>query len=277
MKSLNNIKILKSLSRPSQGKLVRWLTWSQEFLDFVYQAKKDGQLPKRVRLSQIRGCEPYDATYELVPSSGMATLQEPLNLFARSLSEFDLGKQLWLLDGMINEVITSKDLPIILSALRWSICAQAKDQRAALVSPPKPERQDKGFPLHADLFICEKLLLIFDSIPADGSGASTFMDIDTLEILVRRAGVNVKARRQISRLLRSRLQHDGFNQLFELLHGAENDWCTTLAHTLEQEQFVIHLERGQGYLLADRYWLHGRLASSAPVTTTRFRRLVFGI
>jgi hypothetical protein len=45
---------------------------------------------------------------------------------------------------------------------------------------------------------------------------------------------------------------------------------------MEQRQLRIKLYAGQGYLLSDRAWLHGRDAPRGGVPINRLHRLVFG-
>jgi len=69
---------------------------------------------------------------------------------------------------------------------------------------------------------------------------------------------------------------DGFDTLYHLLHGP-HEWVPDLEREIEQRQLRIKLRSGQGYLLHDGSWLHGREAPKDGVTADRLHRLVFAM
>lgn len=77
------------------------------------------------------------------------------------------------------------------------------------------------------------------------------------------------------RFLDRPLRFDSFDRFFEMVHGP-NPWSTELSNAMCDASFAIPFARGEGYLLHDRQWLHGRKPVSGAVRSFRFHRLVFG-
>jgi hypothetical protein len=89
------------------------------------------------------------------------------------------------------------------------------------------------------------------------------------------AGTPSEAISRIRDLLESEERADRYEELIQAIY--HQDWSELLEieGRLCDAATQIHFRRGEGYLLDDRMWLHGRAASYAPVTYARFRRLVF--
>ena len=60
-----------------------------------------------------------------------------------------------------------------------------------------------------------------------------------------------------------------------MLYESDSRKIADLAEAMQNLQQVIPLRSGEGYVLHDRFWLHGRLAPSGGVTSKRVHRLVF--
>lgn len=69
-------------------------------------------------------------------------------------------------------------------------------------------------------------------------------------------------------------QEDRYEENFDLLHGWY-EWTEELERRMQQRQLRIKLYSGQGYMLHDRWWLHGREAINGKLTHKRLHRLVF--
>jgi hypothetical protein len=161
--------------------------------------------------------------------------------------------------------------------LRAAMVARTDDPRTCLFSPPTPARgKDNRFLLHADLFLVDKLWLIFDDVPSDGTGSSTFVTREALvEALDSVRSVPARVRAELVQLVHGQLRRDSFDRLYALLH-LDKRWREELHAALELRTLRIALRSGEGYLINDRYWLHGRDAASTAVGRRRFRRLTFG-
>ncbi|MEJ7609069.1 MAG: hypothetical protein WKF37_23045 [Bryobacteraceae bacterium] len=77
-------------------------------------------------------------------------------------------------------------------------------------------------------------------------------------------------------MLTNRAGHDRYDELFDILHGV-HPWSFKLRRALLASQIRIKLYRGEGYLLDDRKWLHGRDPQSTGVDTSRMHRLAFAL
>lgn len=225
----------------------------------------------------VPGCEPYESTYD-VAFERIRRLDacEGLLEFAKALEAYSPRTSLLAFDRLLDGRIDSEMLYALFVAFRACLCKIARDQKRALCTPVRAVARDAGFPLHADLFPREKLFIVFDDVsPADG-GASLFLGVRMLLALLEKTeSCPPRVRRRVRTLLCSRLHQDGFDELYELLHGCGNPWVPDLECRMAEKQIVFRFRRGQGYLIDDRRWLHGRRASEIPVTSRRFRRLVF--
>jgi hypothetical protein len=150
-----------------------WATWSPELLDF-FARHRDGDLrARRPLLHHVRGCAPYGLTYRLP----LERIRDPrfgdeLKRIAAAFSLLAPRNELILLRNLFVAALDANRLHVFLTWLREAIAAEAADPRVALYSPASAERAlANEFPLHADLFLVDKLLLVFDDVPVDGSGA----------------------------------------------------------------------------------------------------------
>jgi hypothetical protein len=254
-----------------------WHTWSRSFRKFLRDAADEfGQLGKP-RISHILGLK-YGSTYSLSPKRLTdAGLSQRFAAFSRSLHDVRPSRKIMLLDDLLCADLDSKKLRALLALLRGSFATSAADERAAMYSPlGEVGKRAGGFPLHSDLFIPQILLNVFDEVSADDSGASTFLPVATLrQLLPKIKFLPVLKAKEIVALFAEKSPADHFDMLYDLLHGSHR-WVRNLEHAMEQRQFRIKLHAGQGYLLNDRFWLHGREAPLCGVSINRLHRLVFG-
>jgi len=154
--------------------------------------------------------------------------------------------------------------------------ALAGDPRTAMYTPLGTIGKNAGeFPLHADLYIPTLLFNVFDNVSSEGSSASTFLSVASLRRLIPAVPSLPAARgRAIAALFERETRKDQFEVLYDLLHG-EHRWVPALERAMTRRQLAIRLQAGQGYLLHDRKWLHGRAAPDGSVPVDRLRRLVF--
>jgi len=256
----------------------RWHTWSPEWRDLLRRVRKS-RPRRRPRLIAVKGCDPYPQTYHL-------DLDEPLDadmraLLVRAAEELlavKISASMILLTHMFEQPEDGVALRSLLALLRSTIVGIAGRPQAALYSPVQAERKkDNQFRLHADLFLVDNLMLIFDQVPADGTGRSLFLPYADLErILERVEEVPPRIRASVRQLMTGPLQTDGFNRLYDCLHGAGHPWVPALEKQLRSQQLVVPFASGEGYLLNDRFWLHGREQVSGRVGARRFHRLIVG-
>jgi len=75
--------------------------------------------------------------------------------------------------------------------------------------------------------------------------------------------------------LNSNDNKDHFQEFFNLLHGVKHSWTNELEEKMKKEQKKIKFRHGQGYLIHDRVWLHGRMTTTGTVKPNRLHRLSF--
>ncbi|WP_146165956.1 hypothetical protein [Stenotrophobium rhamnosiphilum] len=228
-------------------------------------------------MKNIRGCAPYSTTYHPDKDPRKATYWPLLLDFAKSLDDWRISDKMILFRDMFPAALDSRKMRVLFSLLRVAVTEIYGDQRASLSAPVTPERKDLGFPLHADLFLSSKLWLIFDDVPDDKSGASLFMSRQNLlHLLKKQPKFPVSALKDVRQLMCGKVSRDSFDKLFRILHGGANEWSDELSLSLQKAAMKIRLRRGEGYLMDDRRWLHGRDAATRPVAAWRFHRLTFG-
>jgi hypothetical protein len=253
-----------------------WWTWSEAFLEFV-ALLPDSVLRRRVFIAEIEGCAPYGDTYFLPLDSLSQQECGEFMRFATTLLSFSC-RELCFFRHLLDPPFCSGQLHVVLALLRTALVRLAGDQRAALYSPVTTKRVDHGFRLHSDLFITTRVWLTFDAVPNDQTGASTFLSSRDLMTIIRSTRqVPSKIADYISTVMRRPIGRDSFDKLYRVLHSDENRWHEPLQCALQENMNMIRLRRGEGYLIDDRRWLHGRTAVSGKVGSKRFRRLTYGI
>jgi hypothetical protein len=62
---------------------------------------------------------------------------------------------------------------------------------------------------------------------------------------------------------------------YDLLYTYSAYWTKRLTDAMIDHQFLLPFKYGEGYMINDRKWLHGREAPTGGVATNRVHRLVF--
>lgn len=254
-----------------------WYTWSPASLRLLEaNVAEIRRLPCPPRIS-VPGCSPYEVTY----SYRLSELSPSLFRFAMQMSEALLrvkpDNTIRCFAGFLDEPSSGPVFHKCLALFRAGIVRLTRDPRTALHAPVKQQRVDAGFPLHADLFLTDRLWVIFDDVPAGRSGQTLFLP-------QRRFDAAVSANRFIPHVIERRLRtlldrrrsRDSFDEWFGLVYSPDHPWAASLARAMRRHCWSIKFRRGEGYLLNDRVWLHGRTAVRGRVSPNRFRRLVYG-
>lgn len=260
------------------NEFANWYTWSTEFIFFLSEAKAELDKltsPPLIRLASVK--EKYNYTYSW-PVDGWSDhlLRKLFVSFARSMPSS--STRIMLFDGLIEPVLSSSQLHSLFAILRGTLAHLCGSEIFAMYAPLGDiGKWAADFPLHADLFAPEYLFNVFDEVSSDNSGASIFLSFPMLRSLltnVRR--LPTETADEILAIMSSNSLEDRFDELYDLLHGS-HPWQSELCRAMKQRQLRIKLRSGQGYLLNDRYWLHGREAVHGRVPVSRLHRLVYNV
>lgn len=255
-----------------------WHTWSESFRVFLCQTAAELRRLGPSRLRRVGGLHVYDRTYSWSPAKWSDDrIRRRFDLFARSLNAVRPGRRIMLFDGMIVPGLNSAELRTLFALLRGTLIELAGDERAAMYQPLGEVGKNAGeFPLHADLYIPPMLFNVFDQVAPDDGAASIFLSVAALHKLIPTVmSLPAPKGKAIIAIFERESPTDRFEMLYDLLHGSHR-WVRDLEQAMGQRQLRIKLRAGQGYLLHDRMWLHGRDAPCGGVPINRVHRLVFG-
>ncbi len=268
---------------PSQANLpvcrvATWCTWSADCRRLFKSWSSALNTLPRPRRKRLLGGKAYDYTLSVPFAEVDESFASEFVAFAACLYDLPTPKGIVLLSELFGDFLDGAMLPRFISLLREALVVVSGNEMCALYAPLSAVGIAAGdFPLHADLYIPELLLNIFEDVPDGSSGKSLFLSVDAFTaILDSLADLPF----EISALIRSKLSDplnsDGYEEFFELLHGEPpNLWRLNLQTMMETQAFRIKLQKGQGYLIHDRSWLHGREQPSGGVSRKRLHRLVF--
>jgi len=255
----------------------QWMTWSAAFRSFIAEYRDEFAALPSPRLTSIPELKVYNRTYSLSHSKFTKPLAERLTLFASALFESTTEPRLTFLTQLFDDTIDGALIHKLFALFRDALSTLCADPRQALYAPLGSTGRSEGcFPLHADLYVPEMLFNIFDEVPVDNSGASTFLSARVLtEMLAEIPNVPPEIHAEVCDLLEDPLPSDSYTKFFNILHGRKNPWSTTLERRMESERLEIKLFAGEGYIINDRGWLHGRTAPLGGVSSRRVHRLVY--
>lgn len=252
-------------------------TWSAQARSVVHAfAECLPRLPAPSR-KRVAAQGLYGVTYELGrcgPPDG--PVERDLAALGRSLRRFPLPKPgLLLLRGLFDDRINGAVIHALFARLREVLMREDRGS-LALHAPIEPcPVLRSAFPLHADLFQATTLLTVFDEVAPDDTGRSLLMSVcDFRQLLEGLDAIPVAVHSRLAEILGSR-SGDGYEALVDLLYGPGRAWRDNLLEALAGAGRRITFGPGEGYMLDDRSWLHGREMLSVTVTPNRLQRLVF--
>ena len=261
------------------NKYATWHTWSDAFRDFLVRTADELSRLRSPPTLRIKRLSEYNYTFSLPASVWkQAGFRDQLEIFAQSLAETRPRGKLMLFDGLLGRHLDGKRLHVLFALVRGVLAEQAADEFAAMYTPLGDIGSGVGdFPLHADMYVPQYLFNVFDRVPQKSGGCSTFLAVSTLKrIMSRQVRLPDSVARDIIAMFEIESKTDRYARCFDLLHG-EHQWVPELEQRLAEHQLTIALRSGQGYLLHDRSWLHGRDKPHGSVTANRVRRLIFGV
>lgn len=220
----------------------------------------------------------YGYTFSLPASLQLPPrLESDMAAIATELYHLPRTHEIVLLDQILGPWLTPKGLRLLFAYLRDVLATVHGHAMGCVYAPLSDVGTHAGsFPLHADLYPAEMVMNVFEDVPSDGSGASLFLPVARfLEILASTSGVPERTRARLASCLSEPSDEDRFHAFFDLLYDARAPWGSELTTRMRADQLRVPLRRGQGYLLHDRSWLHGREAPSGGVSRARLHRLAF--
>ena len=254
-----------------------WYTWSPEFRLLLKPFQTQVQRLDDLAWVRLLGGKEYDQTYTLdLQSIEDKNLNRDLMHFAKSLYNVRVSDRLMFFTDMTDPSLDSRSLSFLFAFFRAALVSLSGDPLSALYQPLRSKREGKEFLLHSDLYMPVILFNIFDEVSNDSSGASVFLAISSfIELLPEMKTLPVETRKKITENLTGMHAEDRYQENFYLVHGYEHAWSNELGERMQQRQLKIKLYSGQGYMMHDRKWLHGREALNGKLSSKRLHRLVF--
>jgi len=260
-----------------------WFTWSSQARDFLRQWAEEVEGLEEPKLTFISADRPYNYTFSLSARLiKKKNLLHQLDSFARALMNIKLSHGIMLLTGIFNGDFDGRALHFLFSCLRDRLVTTEQNSLAALYPPLGLTNEGSAspvtvdFPLHCDLYAPKLLFNVFEDVPSDDSGASLFLSvIDLQTIMDKIPSLPTGNRSRILACINSSDGEDHYDEFFDLVHGIDHEYTLELEKEMFARQKRIKLYPGQGYLIHERLWLHGREAPSNGVAENRLYRFVF--
>ena len=254
-----------------------WFTWSNEARETLLDlAQALPSLPK----PEVKYFEESEYGYSVAIAARhflSPNLRRRLDHLAAAFLDIRSFSEIVFLDKMLDKQVSGNCIASFFAWVRSTLTESTGERDAAIFAPlgAVGGTTQGNFPLHADLYAPMFLLNLFDHVPPDGSGASLFLCVaEFFTWIDNLPAVPVEVRRRIRSLLVEPTDEDHYEELYDLLHG-EHPWTTELESWMAERASRVSLRRGQGYLIHDRCWLHGREAPSRRVRKNRLHRLIF--
>src|SRR5262249_18724599 len=138
-------------------------------------------------LIHVQNGQGYDYTYTIatIGRSLPRPLARQLSTFALRLVDIDPGDSIIFFTGLLDDKISGASVHFLFAALRDWFVRRTNSAWSAVHAPLSTVGANvAGFPLHCDMYIPEILWNVFDEVPSDTSGASTFLPVNRLLALL---------------------------------------------------------------------------------------------
>ena len=263
-------------ARNRVNQYAKWYTWSDEFRTLLKPLSRELRNLRSPTSTHLLGGKEYDDTFSVALGSlSDRGLARQFKHFAKSLYDLDVANRLMLFTNMLDDELDGSNLRRLFGLLRDALVSLSGDSLAAMCQPIKAQKVGKDFPLHSDLYIPVILFNIFQDVPNDARGSSLFLPVTEVVNLLRTIKtLPPETRSRIIENLTNTHRDDRYEESFQLIHGG-HAWTDELEHRMQQRQLRIKLYSGQGYMLHDRRWLHGRDNVNGRLTHKRLHRLIF--
>lgn len=260
----------------------KWYTWSNES---KHHMKMWNEYIKEIDVpcfESLQKDKTYDYTYTLdIEKIRNTEVIKWISNLSGFLYDLNIDDDIMFFSDLLNEEYNGKSLHYLFSDLRNNLSRLNNNIMGALY-PPLGAIQNgalsligSSFPLHSDLYLPKLLFNVFDNVPNDDSGASLFLKVSELkDILSKMDKMSSNYKNEIMDCLEKESNEDNYEKFYNLLHGS-NHYVVELERNMLKKQDKIKLFYGQGYLLNDRKWLHGREAPTNRINSNRLYRLVY--
>lgn len=262
---------------PSAPDGIQWITWSPPTRAVLRAlAKRIPDLPQPA-LQYFDDGE-YSYTLGIAGPDGLTLrLRGALRKIAEQFHQLRLPGSFALSDRMIDEEIDGATIRYLFAFICTHLTGATGDRRVAIYAPlgAVGGSEQRDFPVHADLYPPVHLLNVFDHVPENGSGASLFLAIPALLRAVSQiVSIPPAKKKRIRHILSVPADEDRYEEFYDLLHG-DHPWHEEMSSFIAARTLRVPLGRGQGYLVHDRQWLHGREAPRGGVPRDRLHRIIF--
>ncbi len=265
------------LQKISSSRNLVWLTWSDTFrkshADFDKQLSKISEV-EFIYLSKYKD---YNYSFSVALSKLDKSFLHDFRNYAYSLFHFDPADSIVFFTNLIDRKINAKLFHFLFALFRSTLTEITNDKMGALYSPLTSGKQESEFPLHCDLYIPKILFNVYEHVPLDASGSSAFLELSELfdVVIPKLKKVPAGTVQRMKRLIYDDIRKDNYDELFELLYDEKYDWSEKIHQVMDKHKFSIKLHKGEGYMLNDRIWMHGRNKTSGGISPKRLHRLIF--
>lgn len=254
-----------------------WYSWSSQFHStLVKLASAIPSLPRpRIRESHLGNR--YNRTFTLEQPGACASMLDDLRESADFLSQTAVDKEVLLFSGLIDDDVPGEAIHYLFSFYQAFLSSVENSVSPAMYTPLGAVSQ-RGFrfPLHPDLYLQKQLFLVFDNVSADDSGHTLLLPTDRFfEILSSLNSMPTKVKAELTALLTGEIQQDSFDEFVGLLYQRGSVWLEELYLAYESAQIRLKFLSGEGVLLHDRRWLHGRTSPTDGVPQNRIHRFAY--
>lgn len=203
---------------------------------------------------------------EAIPDPGV---RRDLLQFARALHAFDIPGDLegaMVTQSMIGPA-GGYGMKHLFAYLRAAMVELAGGERlAAHAIETHGAGHDEIFPPHTDMWVSSLLLNVFNVQPP-GQGISTMLRMDEAWPVIAASGIPEEGLAQMRRSVDDAGTCDLYMEFNAWLYD-DRPWSDDVAYTLAEMSVAHEMLPGQGYLVNDRKWLHGRLDLVWPADYT---------
>ncbi|MBV8253616.1 MAG: hypothetical protein JO154_13495 [Chitinophaga sp.] len=278
------MKLFKEIPSPSEhieiskANNAKWFTWSDEILNkgkiIESEAQKYGP-PDEIAFQTIDNARTYSVDIKRINPVALKLIKE----ISEAFNKLMLKDELFFFDKIISEYFSSEAFRFLLSSIRAVLCTRRSDNMGSLYPPLSTAKPNNTFPIHCDFYIPTQLWNIFDEVPEGNQGTSLLLPVDVLLNKVIKSIPNFPQEKaaHVKNLFKDKVVNNdhAYYDLFSTLHNKENWWVNDISREIDKYVITLKLNRGQGYMVNDRKWLHGRGYTADEVTIKRLHRLLF--